>query len=228
MKQTGGPLGFTNPNLQNTLKVELDVEARLQAACLKDRIRIKEFFHDFDRLRKGYVAESAVSETLTLQFRTCLGTLQFRFTEEEIQQLLKKYSLGAGLVGYSDFCKHIESVFEPGANEQAVIENSKSQAIFTDQEKELLISTLQELRFNIVTNRIMLKPSFQDFDKARSSHITKDQFFRVLKKLNLFPEQPAVADLLARKYFDKGNLKEINYINFCHDVDKPEDMFPAY
>lgn len=42
------------------------MEARLQAACLKDRIRIKEFFHDFDRLRKGYVAESAVSKALTV------------------------------------------------------------------------------------------------------------------------------------------------------------------
>jgi len=53
-------LGLLNQNVQKTLKVELDVEARLQAVCLKDRIRIKEFFIDFDRLRKGYVAESAV------------------------------------------------------------------------------------------------------------------------------------------------------------------------
>lgn len=50
----------------------------------------------------------------------------------------------------------------------------------------------------------------------------------MLKKLNLFPDSPALAELLARKYFDKGNMKEINYIGFCHDVDKPEDMFPAY
>ena len=165
---------------------------------------------------------------LTVQFRTCLGTLQFRFTEEEIQQLLRKYSLGAGLVGYTDFCRNIESVFEPGADEKAVIENSRSHAIFSEQEQSRLIEALQEIRFIILTNRIMLKPSFQDFDKARSSHITKDQFFRVLKKLNLFPEQPSMAELLARKYLDKGNLKEINYIYFCQDVDRPEDMFPDY
>jgi hypothetical protein len=65
MKSAGGPLGFGNPNLAKTLSVELDVEKRLQAAVLKDRIRIKEFFHDFDRLRKGHVAESAVSYLLT-------------------------------------------------------------------------------------------------------------------------------------------------------------------
>jgi hypothetical protein len=36
------------------------VEKRLQADVLKDRIRIKQFFIDFDRLRKGTVGEAAV------------------------------------------------------------------------------------------------------------------------------------------------------------------------
>jgi len=31
------------------------------AMVLKERIRIKEFFIDFDKLRKGYVGEAAVS-----------------------------------------------------------------------------------------------------------------------------------------------------------------------
>lgn len=46
---------------QNCLNIELDVEKRLQADVLKDRIRIKEFFIDFDKLRKGFVGEAAVS-----------------------------------------------------------------------------------------------------------------------------------------------------------------------
>ena len=45
------------------MNVELDVEKRLQAMVAKDRIRIKEFFIDFDKLRKGYVGEAAVSTT---------------------------------------------------------------------------------------------------------------------------------------------------------------------
>jgi len=43
------------------MNVELDVEKKLQALVAKDRIRIKEFFIDFDKLRKGYVGEAAVS-----------------------------------------------------------------------------------------------------------------------------------------------------------------------
>jgi len=43
------------------MNVESDVEKRIQALVAKDRVRIKEFFIDFDKLRKGYVAEAAVS-----------------------------------------------------------------------------------------------------------------------------------------------------------------------
>lgn len=47
-----------------TLNYEKDFEKRLQALVLKDRIRIREFFLDFDRLRKGSVGEAGVSSIL--------------------------------------------------------------------------------------------------------------------------------------------------------------------
>ena len=53
-----GGFGITKPS--NVLNVELDVERRMQAEILKRQVRIKEFFHDFDRLRKGTVGEAAV------------------------------------------------------------------------------------------------------------------------------------------------------------------------
>ncbi len=31
--------------------------------------------------------------------------------------------------------------------------------------------------------------------------------------------------LILKKYMDKGNIDEVNYVDFCNDVDKPEDMF---
>lgn len=54
------------------MNLELDVEKRLQAMVAKDRIRIKEFFIDFDKLRKGYVGEAAVSNS-------CLILPYYRF-----------------------------------------------------------------------------------------------------------------------------------------------------
>ena len=43
------------------MRIELDVEKRIQALVAKDRIRIKEFFIDFDKLRKGQVGVAPVS-----------------------------------------------------------------------------------------------------------------------------------------------------------------------
>ena len=42
------------------IKVELDAEKKIQAMAFKYRIRVKEFFHDFDKLRKGVVSEAGV------------------------------------------------------------------------------------------------------------------------------------------------------------------------
>jgi hypothetical protein len=43
------------------LKIELDAEKRIQAEAFKQRIRVKEFFRDFDKLRKGVVSEAGVN-----------------------------------------------------------------------------------------------------------------------------------------------------------------------
>lgn len=134
------------------MNVELDVEKRLQALVAKDRIRIKEFFIDFDKLRKGTVGEAA--------FRTCLGTLNVRFSETEIQQLLAKYKqpYGAGLVNYADFCNNVDTVFSDSVNPVAVIENSKSTANFTDAEKDTLLALLGAIRTEIINKRVLIKP----------------------------------------------------------------------
>lgn len=50
------------------MNVELDVEKRLQAVVAKDRVRIKEFFIDFDKLRKGQVGIAPVSKIQLIVF----------------------------------------------------------------------------------------------------------------------------------------------------------------
>lgn len=91
-----------------------------------------------------------------------------------------------------------------------------------------MISALTEMRRQVVANRILIKPSFQDFDKSKCCHVTDQQFSRVLKKLTIMPPSDMIFELIIRKYFDKGNTKEVNYLKFCQDVDRPEDMFPGY
>lgn len=91
---------------------------------------------------------------------------------------------------------------------------------------EVMVAAIIEIRRLIVSNRILLKPSFQDFDRTKSCHVTDQQFQRVLKNLGLLPASDQVFDLIIRKYLDKNNKREVNYFAFCADVDRPEDMFP--
>ncbi len=65
-----GGFGITKPT--DVINVELDVEKRMQAEVLKRQVRIKEFFHDFDRLRKGTVGEAGVSAPLISLSFVCI------------------------------------------------------------------------------------------------------------------------------------------------------------
>ena len=32
-------------------------------------------------------------------------------------------------------------------------------------------------------------------------------------------------NLVMKRYMDKGNVDEINYVDFCNEIDSPENMF---
>lgn len=92
----------------------------------------------------------------------------------------------------------------------------------------ILMSLLTQIKTQITNKRILIKPQFQDYDRTNSCHITAEQFRRVLKELGLIPPREDLFQILLRKYFDKGNVREINYFKFCADIDRPEDMFVQY
>lgn len=87
-------------------------------------------------------------------------------------------------------------------------------------------AVLEAYRQQIIVKRLNLKPMFQDFDVTRCGHVSKTQFLRVLNQFNIFVSE-AVMALLLKKYMDKGNTDEVNYFEFCNDVDRPEDLFGA-
>jgi len=65
---------FSQPTI-NLANDPNDVESRLRSLVLMKRIRINEFFKDFDKLRKGKVTKA--------QFKAILSTLSISLTDEE-------------------------------------------------------------------------------------------------------------------------------------------------
>jgi hypothetical protein len=122
------------------------------------RVRIEEFFHDYDKLRKGTVGEAA--------FRTCIGTLKMGLSDAEIQTLVDRYRQADGLIHYQAFLDRLNTVWAPEADLSATIQSVKAQAVFSDDEKEAMLEAVTNMNNKIKAERILLKPAFEDFDRS--------------------------------------------------------------
>ena len=89
---------------------------------------------------------------------------------------------------------------------------------FTEEEAQNFEKLIHLYRRAITNKRILMKPHFQDFDKTKQGYISKNQFLRILHQFGVFPDDYSL-NLILKKYIDKGNLEEINYADFCRDVD---------
>jgi hypothetical protein len=79
------------------------VEQRLQALIVMKRVRIEEFFRDFDKLRKGKVTVN--------QFKSIVSLLNFRLTEAELDALAATYGTDDRQFNYFSFCNNINQAF---------------------------------------------------------------------------------------------------------------------
>lgn len=82
--------------------------------------------------------------------------------------LLEKYQVkdGTGLVKYRELVNSLDTVFSDACNPTDVIQNARTTAVLNDEEKEKMIEMMTELNRHVVSNRILLKPGFMDFDRS--------------------------------------------------------------
>jgi Ca2+-binding EF-hand superfamily protein len=207
-----------------------DIEKRLQAKVVMKRVRIEEFFIDFDKLRRGKVTKK--------QFESILSMLNFNLTKEEFDSLAAKYKTNdpEEMFNYKDFCASINAAFTtygiqkvPLARvEPVTVENTtlarRKYLDLTEDEADKINYILNEYRKAVQIKRIHLKPMFQDFDITKNQHVTKHQFLRTLAQLGVAAEED-VLNVLLKVYMDRGNTDEVNYFDFCNDIDSPEQLF---
>lgn len=62
--------------------------------------KFKDYFLDFDRLRKGFVSET--------RFRSGLGMVNAEFSDADIQSLVDKYREDAERINYTEFCADVD------------------------------------------------------------------------------------------------------------------------
>lgn len=219
---------LNNRYLQQTVDISCDpndVEDRLRSAVVMKRVRIEEFFHDYDKLRKGRVTKH--------QFHSILSQLNFNFTQAEYNALAARYETSdpERFFSYVDFCASINKAFTtkgidkaptatvaPLTQADTLLARRKYLQGTQTHEEGALAPVLENYRNEVARRRLNLKPQFQDYDRTRNGHVTKQQFLRVLDLLKISAPDHIVSALL-RRYMDKGNVDEVNYVDFCEEVD---------
>ena len=202
----------------------LEVETKLRAEVAMKGIRASEFFRDFDGLRKGAVKLG--------QFQTALNMVGIRLQESELQAIINKYRQPNSDIRYLEFCRFIESAPDllektPENRPEATISTAAARRKylgFSEEEGQGLHKALEDFRTVIRNRRVHLRPMFQNFDITRSGHVSRTQFCRVLNQLSIYPSEDSL-HLLLKRYLDKGNMEEVNYMDFCLDVDVPDQIY---
>ena len=188
-----------------------------------NKIRIDQFYLDFDKLRKGTCSKD--------QFRRVLKLSGIDLADYQFALLHQKYGLDGGAnMDWVTFCRNIDRVFttrgiekDPLYSVPQIVSDTTIPARryflrLNEDHRSKLMHILNLVRKEIGTRRVLIKPHFQDFDKTKNGYVSRSQFLRVLSTFDIYP-QDEYLDILLRCYTDNGNLNEVNYFEFCKDVD---------
>jgi len=178
---------FINFNGANEFNILME---KIKNIIKRDRIRLLEFFQDFDLLRKGTLQPS--------KFRSVLHTQKVQLTAHEYDILESTFAApntsNAPLVNYVVFCEQIASIFTDKGlekNPTGTIATFKAPSILdpknqlADDEDIVLDACLQRLGTHVRNHRLLLKPFFQDKDKSSSGFINMTRFRSIFDNLKL-------------------------------------------
>lgn len=197
-----------------------EILARLQTFVYKRRIRLGEFFQQFDELRRGKVTQQ--------KFHSVVGEVNLPLTADQIDTVLREFEVD-GDFDYRSFCREVNKIFGPTELNRSPIEQEtfKTRALpdpsETLQKLDSSLETelnqiLSRMRQTVVTRRMNIREQFADYDRSpHKNYITKQQFKQSIARLGL-THDPHEFDVLC-KHYRCTDLDDMNYQQFCRDVD---------
>jgi len=219
---------------------DIDLEGlmdKLRSRVLVRKVRIDQFFKEFDRLRSGYCSKA--------QFRSGLSIANFDLTEPELGLLEDSFghANAEDKIAWKDFTEALNLVFNQRELEKAPLTDGQltyvpgteslnpayvptktvTQREVTDSEDARINEVLDKFAAMCQVKRIISAyDHFQTFDPLRSGKVTKAQFFRVLNRMQ-FEYDQLDEEALCLRYLDIGG--RFNYIMFSDDA-QPDRVGP--
>eukprot|EP00741_Cyanophora_paradoxa_P021392 tig00021350_g20651.t1 len=197
------------------------------------RVRVHEFMQDYDKLRTGHISKD--------HFRSALNAVGFKLKDSDFEMLVDAFAFPPSLtfpnhVRWRDFSDYLDQVFTTKGLEKtptvtpagpnrpptgsllpfSVPLTTKLHPKNDEAEFHVLGQVLDRFRERASERRVILKPSFMDFDKHHIGRITQQQFRRVLTKLS-FECSEAEMKAIINYYADAAD-GDVNYVAFVYDI----------
>lgn len=189
----------------------------IQAQVAKRGLRIAEFFHDFDRLRTGTVTKA--------QFTRCLGQLDLRLQDKQLQQLHQAFEGPAkDLVDYRRFCDAVDARFvgkdlERNPNAfvpQASVRDFAQPSLLEPELEDIYDGLIEQIRTHCATYGLNVRDAFKDFDRVNRGVVTESQFQRNLPRPSTFT--PVDLQIVIEKHRDPEDPGMIQYMPLYREV----------
>ena len=205
-------------NLDFNIKDILD---KIKHTVKINRIRLNEFFEDFDPLRKGTCSKA--------KFRTALDMANLHLRSEEFDILEKYYNINEeeDKVYYKDLVEEVETVFTVKNLEKNPLIRPKEyitpdfinpEKRLTQEEAIFLDKTLKKLALLSIKYRVMPKSFFRDNDRANIGTVPSSRFAAILSFFKLDVNEKEM-NVIIKRFYSK-NMIEINYYDFDYVLNK--------
>ncbi|XP_049870499.1 uncharacterized protein LOC126369940 [Pectinophora gossypiella] len=224
-----GPTDVFHPVLAQPKPTRQLVELmlRVQEYVLQKRIRVSEFFRDYDPLNSGRIAPT--------QFRRALDQCGIgqQLTPDEVLCIMRHYvdpndTQRVCWRTFEDDCDQVFTIKElekhpevrPGGAAALVAAlpargSAEERGGPTAPQLDLAQAALLRVRAACTERSIDLRPAFSDHDENNNGHVSRAQVRRVLARLGVLPTAAQVRALEARYLDDCG----FNYVQLLNEME---------
>uniref|UniRef100_A0A5K3FLZ7 EF-hand domain-containing protein n=1 Tax=Mesocestoides corti TaxID=53468 RepID=A0A5K3FLZ7_MESCO len=185
------------------------------------RIRLSEWFRDYDPLRHGKISRQ--------QFRRAMNLLPIPLKETEFNCIEHYYKADdPNDVRWKDFCDEIELIFSTPLLEKDPLkqpdvyqsESAVSRNHLPTEVAEAADRAIKKIGNRARSKRTQLTQWFNDYDKTHRMTLSQNQFRRVLHNLGLAEDisKHEWDALYARYRHPVGLIDDVDYLAFADDV----------
>lgn len=206
-----------------------DILKKIATQTSSRKIRLGEFFKDFDPLRSGLVSADKLGSAIAIA--------GLRISQPELDVLTAEY-ISARAPKHVDISRFLADMDRADSNIETTAAGSYSSASLrsalqstggvasqslSGADLESLGVVIQRISEHVKHHGLLLPPFFCDYDRHHTGRITKTQFRQTISRHRL-PASETEAHLLCRAYGDSTCTDMVLYRSFIGDIDDAENV----